>query len=51
MSLESGNVVTLRDVHNLSQRAKEGKSRNDITEIINLLRNEFGKLTLKKLLV
>ena len=44
LSLESGNVVTMRDIHNLSQKAKYSNSRNDIAQVIDILRNEFGKL-------
>eukprot|EP00111_Clytia_hemisphaerica_P013808 TCONS_00040644-protein len=47
MSRESGKVVTMRDVHNLAYQTKKEhqNSRNDLEEVIKILKEEFGKWT------
>ncbi|XP_066933103.1 uncharacterized protein, partial [Clytia hemisphaerica] len=43
IAIESGKVVTMRDVHNLAQKAKtDSEGRNNLQDVVDLLRNEFG---------
>ena len=43
LSAESGQVVTLRDLTNISAKMKRAMSRNDLQHVVQILETEYGK--------
>ena len=43
LSAESGQVVTLRDLTNISVKMKQVMSRNDLQHTVQILETEYGK--------
>ena len=43
LSRESGQVVTLRDLTNISLKMKQARSRNDLQHAVQILETEYGK--------
>ena len=43
LSRESGQVVTLRDLINISLKMKQARSRNDLQHAVQILETEYGK--------
>ena len=43
LSAESGQVVTLRDLTNISVKMKQAMSRNDLQHVVQILGTEYGK--------
>ena len=43
LSVESGQVVTLRDLTNISVKMKQVMSRNDLQHTVQILETEYGK--------
>ena len=39
---ETGKVVTMKDVHNLTRKVNMNGSRNNLQEVLTILRNDFG---------
>ena len=42
LSVESGRVVTLRDLTNLTVKMKQSMSRNDLMHVVELLEKDYG---------
>ena len=42
LSVESGRVVTLRDLTNLTVKMKQSMSRNDLVHVVELLEKDYG---------
>ena len=40
---ETGNIVLLKDLSNISQAGKKGKTRNDLDETVQVLMEKYGK--------
>ena len=43
LSIESGKIVTLKDISNLVTRLNATEKRNDLANTINNLQNQYGK--------
>ena len=43
LSAKSGQVVTLRDLTNISVKMKQAMSRNDLRHAVQILETEYGK--------
>ena len=43
LSIESGKIVTLKDISNLVTRMNAAEKRNDLQNTINNLQNQYGK--------
>ena len=43
LSIESGKIVTLKDISNLVTRMNAAEKRNDLQNTINSLQNQCGK--------
>ena len=43
LSAESGQVVTLRDLTNISVKMKQVMSRNDLQHTVQILETDYGK--------
>ena len=43
LSVESGKIVTMKDISNLVTRINAAKKRNDLQNTINNLQNQYGK--------
>ena len=43
LSIESGKIVTLKDISNLVTRLNATEKRNDLENTINNLQNQYGK--------
>ena len=46
LSFETGKVVLLKDLANLSSSLKKGKTRNDLDTAVQMLMKNYGKLTI-----
>ena len=42
LSVESGRVVNLRDLTNLTVKMKQSMSRNDLMHVVELLEKDYG---------
>ena len=42
LSVESGRVVALRDLTNLTVKMKQSMSRNDLVHVVELLEKDYG---------
>ena len=47
LTAETGQVVLLKDLTNLSSALRKGKSRNNLDVAVNILMDDYGKLDLQ----
>lgn len=45
LSLETGNIILLKDLTNIAASLKQGDTRNNLDATIGLLMNKYGKPT------
>ena len=45
---ETGKIILLKDLTNISTSMKEGKSRNDLDSTIGLLQDKYGMYVLSR---
>ena len=43
LSLETGNVILLKDLSNIMTANKQGKSKNDLDATVKTLMNKYGE--------